>query len=49
MTEVRAAKAAHEVTKAQLDERQAKVEQLRAPYQLKKAQLASLQVRAGVE
>jgi HlyD family secretion protein len=34
---------------AQLDEQQAKVEQLRALYQLKKAQLASLQVRAGAE
>jgi HlyD family secretion protein len=35
--------------KAQLDEQQAKVEQLRALYQLKKAQLASLNVRAGAE
>lgn len=35
--------------KAQLDEQEAKVEQLRAQYELKKAQLASLQVRAGAE
>ncbi|MDR3676952.1 MAG: efflux RND transporter periplasmic adaptor subunit [Acidobacteriota bacterium] len=35
--------------KAQLDEQQAKVEQLRAQWQLKKAQLASLHVRAGAE
>jgi RND family efflux transporter MFP subunit len=35
--------------KAQLDEQQAKVEQLRALYQLKKAQLASLNVRAGAD
>ena len=35
--------------KAQLDEQEAKVEQLRAQYELKKAQLASLQVRAGTE
>ena len=35
--------------KAQLDEQQAKVEQLRALYQLKKAQLASLRVRAGAD
>ena len=35
--------------KAQLDEQQAKVEQLRALYELKKSQLASLHVRAGAE
>jgi HlyD family secretion protein len=35
--------------KAQLEEQQAKVEQLRAQYQMKKAQLASLHVRAGAE
>ena len=35
--------------KAQMDEQQAKVEQLRAQWQLKKAQLASLHVRAGAE
>ena len=35
--------------KAQLDEQQAKVEQLRALYELKKSQLASLQVRAGAD
>ena len=35
--------------KAQLDEQQAKVEQMRAQYELKKAQLASLEVRAGAE
>jgi HlyD family secretion protein len=35
--------------KAQLEEQQAKVEQLRALYELKKAQLASLRVRAGAE
>lgn len=35
--------------KAQLDAQQAKVEQLRALYELKKAQLDSLHVRAGAE
>jgi len=35
--------------KAQLEEQQAKVEQLRALYQLKEAQLASLHVRAGAD
>jgi len=35
--------------KAQLDEQQAKVEQLRALWELKKSQLASLQVRAGAD
>jgi len=35
--------------KAQLDEQQAKVEQLRALYELKKSQLDSLHVRAGAE
>jgi HlyD family secretion protein len=36
-------------SKAQLDEQQAKVEQLRAQWELKKSQLASLHVRAGAE
>ena len=35
--------------RAQLEEQQAKVEQLRALYELKKSQLASLQVRAGAD
>jgi HlyD family secretion protein len=35
--------------KAQLEEQQAKVEQLRALYELKKSQLASLHVRAGAD
>jgi HlyD family secretion protein len=35
--------------KAQLEEQRAKVEQLRALYELKKSQLASLHVRAGAE
>jgi HlyD family secretion protein len=35
--------------KAQLEEQQAKVEQMRALYELKKAQLASLHVRAGAD
>ncbi|MFZ0963849.1 MAG: HlyD family efflux transporter periplasmic adaptor subunit [Terriglobia bacterium] len=35
--------------KAQLEEQQARVEQLRALYQLKKSQLDSLRVRAGAE
>jgi HlyD family secretion protein len=35
--------------RAQLDEQQAKVEQLRALYELKKSQLASLRVRAGAD
>jgi multidrug efflux pump subunit AcrA (membrane-fusion protein) len=35
--------------KAQLDEQQAKVEQMRALYQLKQTQLASLHVRAGAD
>ena len=35
--------------KAQLAEQQAKIEELRAQYELKKAQLASLEVRAGAD
>jgi HlyD family secretion protein len=36
-------------SKAQMDEQQAKVEQLHAQWELKRAQLASLQVRSGAE